>query len=177
MKLGWKGLRAMPVPPEVARALAARKPAGERLVAWAEDVDTGEVVVAGRYLLYAVSRSGGEPRVALARPWHLVDAGVWGEDDILTVTWVDGEPKRRWHIVDPQRLGQTLWERVQASVVLADTVDLGNRRTAKVVVRRDQQSGQLLTQTLHGPGVRPDDPEVRVRVEDALEALREQVGL
>lgn len=177
MKLRWKGLRAAPVPTVVADAIRATEPDGERLMAWGQDVDTGEVVVAGRYLLYAVAPVEGKPSVTLARAWHLVDAGVWGEDDILTVTWVDGEPTRRWHIVDPQRLGQTLWERVQASVVLADVVDLGNKRTARVVVRRDQQSGRLLTQTIHGPGVRVEDPDVRARVAHAMEALREQVGL
>lgn len=177
MRVQWKGLRGPAVPSAVGSALADQLTEGERLLAWARDDATGEVVVAGRHRLYAVAGEGGNAQVTLARPWHLVDAGIWGEDDRLTVSWVDKEPVRRWHISDPQRLGQTLWERVQASVVLSETLDLGQRHSARVVVRRDQGTGGLLTQSILGPGVDPQDPQVRAAVAATLEALREQVGL
>ena len=64
-----------------------------------------------------------------------------------------------------------------ASVVLAETLDLGGRRTAKVVVRKDLATGALLSQAVLGPGVRSADPGVAEQVSDGLRRVREQVGL
>ena len=72
---------------------------------------------------------------------------------------------------------ETLRERVQASVVLAETLDLGGRRTAKVVVSKDLATGALLSQAVLGPGVRSADPGVAEQVSDGLRRVREQVGL
>ena len=67
-----------------------------------------------------------------------MDAGLWsGEDGSLRVTWVDGERPARFVLHRPGALPETLRERVQASVVISEAIDLGNRRTARVVVRED----------------------------------------
>ena len=103
----------------------------------------GTTVVAGRHRLYAVAPGPDGPRVTLSRPWHLVDAGLWsGEDGSLRVTWVDGERPARFVLTEPGMLPETLRERVQASVVLAEALDLGGRRTARVVVRKDLATGR-----------------------------------
>ncbi len=78
---------------------------------------------------------------------------------------------------EPGQLPETLRERVQASVVLAETVDLGGRRTAKVVVRRDLGTGALLSQAVLGRGVRASDPGVAEELRLGLARVREQVGL
>lgn len=175
MRLRWTGLRRRPVPAGVVRALAAAD--GERLLAWAP-ADGGRTVVAGRHRVYVTTGApGAEPVLALSRPWHLVDAGTWTEAGELQVLWVDDEAPLRLALSEPGALPETLRERVQASVVLAETVDLGQRRTAKVVVRRDLATGRLLSQAVLGPGVRSSDPGVADRVRDALDRVREQVGL
>jgi hypothetical protein len=74
-------------------------------------------------------------------------------------------------------LPETLRERVQASVVLAEAVDLGGRRTAKVVVRTDLATDRLLSQAVLPPGVRSTDPGVSEQVREGLARVREQVGL
>ncbi|GAA4403488.1 hypothetical protein GCM10023168_15060 [Fodinibacter luteus] len=192
MRLEWSGLRRPPVPPRVAAAIAPG--GGERLLAWAVDAVGGGTVVAGRHRLYAVATgpttgaepapaTGAEPgpdaaRVTLSRPWHLVDAGSWsGEDGILRVSWVDGHPPARFVLSEPGMLPETLRERVQASVVLAEVLDLGERRTARVVVRRDLASGALLSQAVLGSGVRSTDPGVAEQLREGLERVREQTGL
>lgn len=70
-----------------------------------------------------------------------------------------------------------LRERVQATVVLSDEVDLGAKRRARVVVRKNLETQALLGQTILGRGVRSTDPEVREQTREALDRLREQVGL
>ena len=176
MKLQWTGLRRIPVPADVAAAIDP--PEHEKLLAWALETGTGTTVVAGRHRLYAVAPADDGPRVTLSRPWHLVVAGLWsGEDGSLRVTWVDGEKPARFVLDEPHMFPETLRERVQASVVLAEAIDLGARRTARVVVRKDLATGDLLSQAVLGPGVRSTDPGVSERVRAGLTRVREQVGL
>ncbi|MFL6168141.1 MAG: hypothetical protein ACJ711_00580 [Ornithinibacter sp.] len=176
MKLEWSGLRRPPVPDDVAAAIDPEE--HEKLLAWAVEDGSGVTVVAGRHRLYAVAPGPDGPTVRLSRPWHLVDAGLWsGEDGSLRVTWVDGERPARFVLADPQSLPETLRERVQASVVLSEAIDLGNRRTARVVVREDLTTRALLSPVLLGPGVRSTDPGVSEQVQAGLARVREQVGL
>lgn len=176
MKLQWTGLRHPAVPADVAAVIAPEE--HEKLLAWAVEEGSGVTVVAGRHRLYAVAPGPDEPHLALSRPWHLVDAGLWsGDDGSLRVTWVDGQRPARFVLPDPGQLPETLRERVQASVVLVEAVDLGNRRTARVVVRKNLATGALLSQAVLGPGVRSTDPGVSEQVSEGLARVREQVGL
>ena len=176
MRLRWTGLRRPEVPDDVAAAISPGE--GERLLAWAVEDGSGITVVAGRLRLYAVTPGPDGPHLTLSRPWHLVDAGLWsGEDGALRVTWVDGERPARFVLTAPGRVPETLRERVQASVVLVEAVDLGARRTARVVVRKDLATGALTSQAVLGPGVRSSDPGVSEQVRAGLARVREQVGL
>lgn len=175
MRLRWTGLRRPAVPTDVAAAIAPAE--GDKLLAWGTD-DAGTTLVAGRHRLHVVRTDADGARVlALSRPWHLVDAGTWAEGGVLRLTWVDGEPPLRVVLAEPGMLPETLRERVQASVVLAESLDLGERRSAKVVVRRDLATNRLVSQAVLGKGVRSDDPGVAERVRAGLDRVREQVGL
>ena len=91
---------------------------GERVLAWARDEQTGSHVLATTHHLALV---GPDDALGWRRPWHEVEAGTWqGESSLLTVTWVDHGAPSQWHITEPSMIQQTLRERVQASVVLAD---------------------------------------------------------
>ncbi len=175
MKLQWTGLRHPAVPADVAAAIAPEE--HEKLLAWAVEDTTGVTVVAGRHRLYAVAPGPDGLHLGLSRPWHLVDAGLWSADGALRVTWVDGEPAARFVLAEPGQLPETLRERVQASVVIAESVDLGSRRTARVVVRKDLATGALISQAVLGSGVRSTDPGVSEQVREGLARVREQVGL
>jgi hypothetical protein len=176
MKVQWSGLRRPAVPAAVAAAIAPED--HEKLLAWAVEDGSGVTVVAGRHRLYAVTPGPDGPQLTLSRPWHLVDAGLWsGEDGSLRVTWVDGERPARFVLTEPGALPETLRERVQASVVIVEAIELPNRRSARVVVRKDLATGELLSQALLGPGVRSTDPGVSEQVREGLARVREQVGL
>ncbi len=168
MRMPW---RRPVLPAQVGAALALDR--SERVLEWTADT-AGTVLVATTTNLYAVA--GGE--VVLSRPWHLVDAGRWNRDtSALTVTWVDGQRRGRWTIEEGAAFLQALRERVQASVVLSEAVDLGDGRSARVVVRRDLATDRLLGQTILGRGIRAGDPGVAEATAAALAALKEQVGL
>jgi len=62
-------------------------------------------------------------------------------------------------------------------VVISEALDLGSRRTARVVVRQDLTTHALVSQVLLGPGVRSTDPGVSEQVREGLARVREQVGL
>jgi len=176
VKVQWTGLRRAAVPADVAAAIAPEE--HEKLLAWAVEDGSGVTVVAGRHRLYAVTPGPDGPHLTLSRPWHLVDAGLWsGDDGSLRVTWVDGERPARFVLSEPGVLPETLRERVQASVIISEALDLGNRRTARVVVREDLTTRALLSQVLLGPGVRTTDPGVSEQVAQGLARVREQVGL
>ena len=176
MRLEWTGLRRPAVPEEVVAAIAPE--AGDKLLAWAGEARTGGTVVAGRHHLHAVAPGPDGPVCVLTRPWHLVDAGTWdGETSTVTVTWVDGQPAARFTLPEPGSFPETLRERVQASVVYAESIDLGNRRTAKVVVRKELATDRLLSQAVLPKGVRSSDPGVSEQVRAGLARVREQVGL
>lgn len=160
--------------PEAARR-AVGDVRGDRVLAWGRDGRTGGAVAAGRTHLYATNADGA---VVLDKPWHLVETGKWDHDEmVLVVQFVDATPDARWALGDDSRFPVAFRERVQASVVLSEPVELGPRRSARVVVRRDLESGALLGQTVLGRGVRRSDPGVEERTSAALSRLKEQAGL
>ena len=157
--------------PEVAGALPDT--AGE-VLAVTRDGRAAAYVVATRTHVCVVEAGA----LTLERAWHLVDTGSWDDESReLTVTWVDKAPPARWRLEDPGTFPQVLRERTQASVVLADEVDLGGRRRARVVVRKDLATGALLLQSLYRAGVDPDDLELAAAVDDVARRMGEQVGL
>ena len=160
--------------PTQARA-AVELGSGERVLTWAREESSGTTVVATNHALYAVDATGAR---TLARAWHEVDGGTWSAElTQLTVTWVDGSRPSPWILGAGTLLPETLRERVQASVVLSQRIELGPRRSARVVIRQDLATRDFVEQVVLGRGVRADDPELRARTAAALAYLREQVGL
>ncbi|MEK8228620.1 hypothetical protein NKG05_25340 [Oerskovia sp. M15] len=73
-------------------------------------------------------------------------------------------------------LAQTVRERVQSSVVLAEVVPLGEGRSAKVAVRRDTD-GSLFSQVVADSDVDLDDPRTRAAIDAAEDRVRSMSGL
>lgn len=192
------------LPPAVIAALALAK--GERVLAFGVDDNTGRYVVATTHALAVVTQPGATPTATpsvvtpaavtptteqpvaapppaaertLRRRWLSVDAGAWEPDTAtLTVTWADGGRGAQWSFKDQEtRLPECLRERVQASVVIATRLTLGDRRNGRVAIRQDFATRELIPQTILGRYTRADDPEVQAHVQAALAHLRDQVGL
>jgi hypothetical protein len=170
--MAWPVRRKARPPAEVIGAVAYGP--GERVLSWGSEESSGTTVVATNHRLVAV-RDG---EVVVDRPWHEVDAGAWSSElGQLTVTWVDGARPSQWTVGTTSLLPETLRERVQASVVLSQRVEVGPRRTARAAIRQDLAGGGLVEQVVLGRGVRADDAEVAAQAQGALAYLREQVGL
>lgn len=170
MALSLRRPERLPSDVRAAVALAPR----ERVLSWGREAASGTTVVATNHALYAVDAAGER---TLHRPWHEVDGGTWSAElASLTVTWVDGSRPSQWVLGATSLVPETLRERVQASVVLAQRIELGPRRTAKVALRQDLATGDLVEQVVLGRGVRADDPELAARTDASLAYLREQVG-
>ena len=147
---------------------------GDRILAACTDTATSEVLAASTHHLIVVA----DGEVRLRRPWHLVDTGSYdNEADVLHVTWVDREPDLALRVGGHKPFLQAFRERVQASVVIAETLDLGAGRTARIVIRKDLGADRMLDQVMLGAGVRVGDPGVRRRIDAARAGRREQVGL
>jgi hypothetical protein len=165
--------RRPPLPGQVRAAVPLE--GGERVLAWASDEDSGGHVVATTHHLALVDAAGS---LTWSRPWHEAESGTWqGESQLLTVLWVDHRTPSQWRIAEPSLLQQTLRERLQASVVIADEFRTAARRTVRVVIRQDLATGALVEQTIPGKGVRLDDPEVAAAASERLARLRSEVGL
>lgn len=145
------------------------------MLAWSRDEVTGAHVVATTHHLALVDAGDG---LVWSRPWHEAESGTWqGESSELTVTWVEHGPPTRWRLTEPSLLQQTLRERLQASVVLADEFRTAGRRTVRVVIRQDLSNGALVEQVIPGRGVDLSDPLVAREVAQRLDRLRSEVGL
>ena len=159
--------------PDAARA-AVPLDAGERVLAWARDDETGSHIVATTHHLVLVA---GDDVLGWRRPWHEVEAGTWqGESSLLTVTWVDQGTPSQWLVTEPSMIQQTLRERVQASVVLADEFRTAGRRTVRVVLRQELGTGAIVEQVIAGKGARVDDPAVAAEAARHLARLRSEIG-
>jgi hypothetical protein len=162
------------LPPAIGEALELAR--GDRVLAFGVDDNTGCYVIATRFSLAVVTPTA-EPIVW--RRWLSVDAGSWEpETATMTVTWADGRRAGQWSFRDQlTQLPETLRERVQASVVIATRLNLGDRRTGRVAIRQDFETRELVPQTILGRYTRADDPEVQAHVVAALAHLKDQVGL
>ncbi len=144
------------------RALAVAELTGER---WA---------VASRRALYVTDSDGAFER----HPWSDVDrANLTAETATITVQWIDGTSEDLPLTgASPSAFAQTLRERVQSSVVQAETVPVPGGRQVQVALRRDED-GALLTQVVGDGRVDLTDPAVAAVVNSAESKLRAAAGL
>lgn len=157
--------RRSPLPDDLRRALPLAR--GERVLASAQLPDD-RWAVATTADLAVVGPAAGD--VVSRRPWCDVDRGVFDPERAeLAIEWVDAAPDTVLRLLDAERTSfpQALRERVQWSVVLAETVAVPGG-DVKVAVRRTAD-GRLFSQAIAGTGVDLDDPRV-ARVVDATES-------
>lgn len=151
---------------------------GEQVLAVAQEDSAGYWLVLTNHRVLERTADG---RTVLERPWHEVDTGAWDPDLwVLAVSFTDGLHGRQWQLktqTGPGQVPQVFRERTSASVVLMRPVDLGARRSARVTIRKDLASRELLDQVVLGRGTQADDPELAAAVAAARADLRTQAGL
>lgn len=144
-------------------------------------LDDGAWAVATQQALVVVpSPQASTPaeRAIRSWPWCDVDRAGWDPATAsLTVRWVDASeplPLRLSHPESPT-FARVFRERVQHSVVLAETVQLPDGLSARVAVRRTPE-GDLITQVVPDPGADVRSARSAQLIRTALSRLRSTSG-
>jgi hypothetical protein len=122
------------------------------------------------------------PDDSLRVPWERVEAADWDRDtERLRVSEVGvfGRPRpvHRFTLAEPGQLLPMVRERVTASVVLQRRVPISSRLGVLVIARRPPRGdGEITWACEYDEGVDPDDPTVRLVVDEALAAAQGEVG-
>ncbi|MFC4555249.1 hypothetical protein [Georgenia faecalis] len=151
----------------------ARHLDGERSLVAAELAGDGWAVVTKPALVVV-----GEEGVRLRAPWHHIENGKWdGDARTFTITWSDrGRPEEVLTLADDdvERFTTSLRERVQSSVIHAETLTLAGGQV-RATVRRDEDGSLYSQLTAFGTLTGTDDEQRQI---DELERrARRAVGL
>ena len=104
--------------------------------------------------------------------WHQVLRGGW-DAEASALHWTGPDGDHTVPLADPGRIPEVFRERVEATILLQHSVDVGPGRVVTVSARRDQSGRTPVAWALHaGRGVRLDDPEVAALATAELERLR-----
>jgi hypothetical protein len=167
-------LRRPSMPPRLPADVVDRLaiPGTEKVVAWGSSID-GTFIVATDRAMYAdalIDRT----------PWSRISKASW-EEPVLTLTLLDasGRVKRpvRVRIDDSRDLPPAVHDRVTASVVVSERVDLGDGAKALLAARKDSDAGQIRWSVVFDPGRDPSDPALRAAADAALAQLRGSLGI
>lgn len=173
-------MRIMPrltgrLPAAAAGALGIRP--GERVVAWGAgpgaDVTQAQFTAATDRALY-VQATG--DRI----PWDRVSKAIWDEPLLdLVLLDDDDRPSRlvRVRIDDAKDLPAAVHDRVTASVVISERVQVRHGASALFVARRGSDDDEIRWSVVFDGGLDTTDPELRTAADEALLRLRESLGI
>jgi len=150
---------------------------GEKVVAWgassAGDPTQSTVAAATDRALYL--QVTGE-----RLPWNTILKATW-EQPLLELTIADaaGGPPRvlAVELEESRDLPAAVHDRVTASVVVSERVDLGDGAGALMVARRGSDDGVIRWSVVFDPGLDPSDPVLRQAADAALTRLRDSLGI
>jgi hypothetical protein len=150
---------------------------GEKVIAWGSTpgVDATQTLftVATDRALYVQAL---EERI----PWDRIAKATW-DDPHLDLVVVDDEDRPRPSVAvrveDARDLPAAVHDRVTASVVVSERMDLGGGAKALMVARRGSDGDDVRWSVVFDSGVDATDPAVRAAADDALARLRESLGI
>ena len=154
------------------RATVPAAARGEYLIANA-GTTSGDEVVATDHALYR----GPDQRI----PWSTISRAEWQEPN-LTVTLLDasGRPAERLRLelaAPAQALAAAVHDRVTASVVISERVEIDEMGSALITARRNRDDDTITWAVLFDAGIDPDDPRVRGQAEEAVGRMRASLGI
>ncbi|MEZ5115839.1 MAG: hypothetical protein R2737_06175 [Candidatus Nanopelagicales bacterium] len=113
-------------------------------------------------------------------PWDRISRATW-QDPVLELTVQlrpGGRPDTvRLELDDPGEVPVVVRERVQASIVVSQHVPMEGEKGARIVARRDSDTGELRWSVVFDTGLDPRDPDLRARADEALADLRASWGV
>ncbi len=163
------------IPGTVRSALGIR--AGERVLAWGSGPGARPTEAA---FAAATDRALYAQAVGERLPWDRIGKATWDEPFLeLTVLDDADRPVRqvRLKLDDARDLPPAVHDRVTASVVVSERVDLGGGATALMVARRASDDDGIRWSVVFDTGLDPEDPALRQAASDALGRLRNALGV
>ena len=149
---------------------------GERMLAWA--ASHGGNVIASNRALYLPT--GGDVSTSnMSRlAWTSIDRAVWEDPDLVVFARGDGSA-RQWRVTltQPGRIPEVVRERVTASIVVSEYVELAEGAGVRIVGRRSDGDDVIDWNVTFDPGLDPDDPDLRSAALAALADLRDSLGI
>jgi hypothetical protein len=173
-------MRIMPrfvtrLPGTVVQLLGIRP--GEKVIAWGSGPgpDGGEPVFAA-----ATSRALYAQAINERLPWDRISKASWEAPTLELIALDDGDgPSRvvRLRLDDPRDLPAAVHDRVTASVVISEHVDLVGGAGALLVARRASDEDPVRWSVAFDRGLDADDPQLREAAGEALDRLRAALGI
>lgn len=149
---------------------------GERVLASARVVGVADPLLASTHALYIPATGDLDSMTRVA--WTQIDRATWEDPEIVVEALIDGEA-RRWRIrvEEPGRVPEVVRERVTASIVFSEHVELLDGAGARIVGRRSGPDDQIEWSIAFDAGLDPQDKDLRGRAVAALAELRESLGI
>lgn len=149
-------------------------PREERVVAWGSNSDATQTayVAATDRALYLSAR--GE-RI----PWDRISKAAWDEPvmELAVVGESGGVELIRVLMDDSRDVPAAVHDRVTASVVVSEWVDLAGGKGARLVARRASDGDDVRWTVVFDSGLDPSDPGLRAAADEALARLRDSLGI
>lgn len=148
---------------------------GERVVAWGSSPGTD----ATQTLFAAATDKALYLQATGDRlPWDRISKAIWDDPLLeLLVAGDEGQPRLlRVRVEDARDLPAAVHDRVTASVLVSERVDLGNGAGALMVARRADDDEVRWT-VVFDSGLDASDPALRAAADAALARLREALGI
>lgn len=148
---------------------------GEKVLATTANGDEGALVATTRALTVLDSA----PSIAEQWQWSAIDRAQWDLSQAVLAVYLAGENKPR--LLGPidatnRKFLLTVRERIDASIVSIDTVDLADDAHVNAIIRRGED-GLLFSQVVVHGTVDLDDADISQRIEAAESKARSNVGL
>ena len=154
---------------------------GERILAWADlgAADSGRTLIASTHALYIPDTSdlrAAGPQVRI--PWTDIDRATWA-DPVLHIEGRSPEGARQWRLelAAAGRVPELVRERVMASIVVSEHVEIAEGAGARIVGRRASVDSDVTWTVTFDPGLDPADPHLRKAAQEALDDLRDTLGV
>lgn len=162
--------RAVPTPP---------LERGERILLRCHDQDGAALVASDRALYRSPEPDGHADRSWLRLGWEQIGnvACNQAQGTLLLTGLLPPAPRRTEFRLSSTRLPDLARERVRSTKLAAATVPLDDRHRARVSVRRQPGTGNLLWIVAVGDGIDPNLPQTKARLDRAIAQLRAELGL
>ena len=151
-------------------------PAGERLLAWG----SGPLPGGSTGYLAATDRALHVEATGAAYGWEEVGRAAWQEPVLdLELLTADGGAGARLRLVveDSGDLPSAVHDRVTASVIVSERVEVAEGVKARMVARRAFDDGPVRWSVVFDAGVDASDPALQAHARTALADLRSALGI